>query len=73
MDRLQGAPNARYFLTVAGGPEREVSMAEFVAAERRAGFRNTMGRPDLPATGGFGNSREGLRGRVEYQANGQEG
>lgn len=55
----------RYFLGVDGHPETEVEVtkAEFVRAERNAGFHNTMGRPDEPATGGFGNGS--IRGRVE--------
>lgn len=28
----------------------QVSEADYVAAERAAGFRNTLGRPDEPAT-----------------------
>jgi hypothetical protein len=31
----------------------KVTKEEFVSAERAAGFRNTMGRPLEPATGGF--------------------
>ena len=42
----------------------EVSKEKFVRAERAAGFRNTMGRPDEPATGGF--SGGGVEGRVRY-------
>lgn len=56
----------RYFLQIGNEREREVTKAEFVSAERNAGFRNTMGQPDEPATAGFGNSRIGTRGRVEY-------
>lgn len=33
---------------------REVTLQEFVRAERMAGFRNTMGRPDRPATAAWG-------------------
>lgn len=43
----------RYWIRRDDGPWQEVSMAAFVAAERSAGLRNTMGRPDLPGTGGF--------------------
>jgi len=61
---------ARYFLT----EEREVTKEEFVAAERRAGFRNTMGKPKEPATAGFSTTRyyegerysETVKGRVEF-------
>ena len=58
----------RYYLTEGGSPEREVTKAEFVSAERRAGFVNTMGQPDEPGTAGFG-GRDGdaeIRGRVVY-------
>lgn len=44
----------------------EVKKADFVAAERRNGFRNTMGQPTEPATAGFGNSQTGDHGRVVY-------
>jgi hypothetical protein len=57
-------PEYRYFLTLGDGPQREVSMAEFVAVERAVGFHNTMGRPDLPATAGFG--ANGVHGSVMY-------
>ena len=61
----------RYFLRLEpGGEELEVTKAEFVAAERAAGFRNTSGRDDEPATGGFGNGT--IRGRVEYHFNNEE-
>lgn len=53
-----------YYLTVGDGPEREVSKAEFVSAERAAGFRNTMGQPSEPATAAFGG--HGVSGRVKY-------
>ncbi|AXG66273.1 hypothetical protein SEA_ANNADREAMY_188 [Streptomyces phage Annadreamy] len=44
----------------------EVTKEEFVRAERAAGFHNTMGRPDEPATGGFSSSSYRKRGRVRY-------
>lgn len=44
----------RYFLRGVVGTWHEVDMAEWVRAERAAGFHNTMGRDDLPGTGGFG-------------------
>ncbi len=58
----------RYFVTTDDRGEREVDKAEFVNVERRAGFRNTMGRPDEPGTAGFGCTRgdERLSGRIEY-------
>lgn len=57
----------RYFLKLQFEPEsayREVSKEEFVRAERNAGFRNTMGQPLEPATGGF--SGHGVSGKVQY-------
>ena len=52
----------RYFLSLGGGPKREVTKAEWVAAERSAGF--TGGRPGEPSTGGFGNGS--ISGTLEY-------
>jgi hypothetical protein len=43
----------RFWVRENGEPWREVDKAGFVAMERRAGFRNTMGQPDEPGTGGF--------------------
>jgi hypothetical protein len=54
----------RYLLSLGGADPREVTKAEWVAAERAAGFINTMGRPDEPGTGGFGNGY--IRGTIEY-------
>lgn len=57
----------RYFLRAGYGtdePWEEVTKAEFVAGERAAGFHNTMGQPDEPATAGFGG--HGVSGRVQY-------
>lgn len=39
----------------------EVTKEQYVKAERSAGFRNTMGQPDEPATASFG-SNGGVRG-----------
>lgn len=57
----------KYFLKYDDKPEQEVSKAEFVKAERLAGFRNTMGQPREPATAGFGATVYGTRikGRIE--------
>ena len=54
----------RYFLSFGDGPRHEVTKREWVAAERSAGFINTMGRPDEPGTGGFSNGH--IRGSLEY-------
>lgn len=53
----------RYEVRLAKGKWREVTKAEWVAAERGAGFHNTMGHPDEPGTGGFGTSL-GIEGRI---------
>jgi hypothetical protein len=60
----------RFYLTEGDGPEREVSKAEFVSVERRAGFVDTLGEHDEPATAGFGAATAGteIRGRVAYEA-----
>lgn len=42
----------------------EVTKEEYVRVERQAGFRNTMGQPDEPATAAFGSGA--LRGRIQY-------
>ncbi len=58
----------RYYLT----EEREVTKEEYVAAERRAGFYNTMGQPEEPATASFSGQcgDTEIRGRTEYSAPG---
>lgn len=40
----------------------EVSKADYVAAERNAGFHNTLGQPEEPATSAF--SGKGMNGRT---------
>lgn len=54
----------RYWLSDTIHPPvwREVTKEEFVNAERRAGFRNTLGQPDEPATTSFGDTDTGIRG-----------
>lgn len=44
----------------------EVSKEVYVQAERRNGFRNTLGYPNEPATSGWSNSSTGERGRIIY-------
>ncbi len=52
-----------------GTPWVVVDKATWVAAEREAGFRNTMGQPDEPGTAGFGTTANGgLYGRIEWAA-----
>jgi hypothetical protein len=50
-----------YFLKEGDGPERQVTKAEYVAAERAAGFYNRIGQPAETATGRFG--ADGISGR----------
>jgi hypothetical protein len=45
--------------------DEEVTEAEYVAAERRAGFNNTLGHPEKPATGAFSNGA--ITGRTEQR------
>lgn len=60
----------RYFLAEYSANDfREVTKAEFVAAERRCGFNNTVGKDGDPATSGFGVAG-GTQGRVEYADSG---
>lgn len=54
----------RYYLAEGEQPECEVTKAEFVAAERRCGFINSMNQPDEPATAGFGHPN--AKGRVVF-------
>ena len=63
----------RYYLTLGDAPEREVTKAEYVRAERRAGFYNTLGQPDEPATASFSGPVSGrpTRGRTEYVTGGE--
>lgn len=42
----------------------EVSKADYVAAERNAGFHNTLGQPEEPATSAF--SGKGMNGRQGF-------
>ena len=58
----------KYFLSEGNQPEKEVSIEEYCAAERRAGFRPKVvpqGQSIMttPATGGF--SAGNIRGRTE--------
>jgi hypothetical protein len=58
-----------YFLSRGDRPEVEVTKEEFVSAERNAGFYNTVGEPDEPATGSFSThtrGEEGISGRIQY-------
>lgn len=44
----------------------EVDKATYVRHERAAGFHNTLGQPDEPATSGFSASNYDTEGRLEY-------
>ena len=44
---------------------QEVTKEQWVRAERIAGFRNTMGQPDEPATRGF--TGGGIRGTIKQR------
>lgn len=44
----------------------EVDKETYVRHERYAGFRNTMGQPDEPATGSFSSSSYDVEGRLIY-------
>lgn len=52
----------RYWVRLGDGPEREVTKAEFIAAERAAGFYSKFG-PNEVATAAFSNGR--ISGRTE--------
>lgn len=54
----------RYWLTDGAEPERLVSKEEWVAAERDAGFLNTMGRSEEPATWSWSGGH--MSGRLEF-------
>jgi len=72
---MTGDRRYRYYVTEGDSPEREVAKAEFVNAERRAGFTNTMGESAEPATAGF-SGRAGhteISGRVVYAPSAGEG
>lgn len=45
---------------------KRVTKEEYVAAERRNGFHNTMGFPGEPATASWSNSKTGDHGRQVY-------
>lgn len=57
-------PRTRYYVTPKGGTEQEVGKPEYVDAERRNGFRNTLGFPAEPATSAFGGMYDS--GRTDY-------
>lgn len=60
---MTGAPD-RYFLKLDGYAWEEATKESYVQAERRAGFRNTLGQPEEPATTSF--SGGSVNGRLCY-------
>lgn len=56
-------PDSEYRYHVNGV---EVTKEEYVAAERRNGFHNTIGFPEEPATSSWSNSKTGDHGRQVY-------
>lgn len=59
------ADDDRYFIRTGDStPWREVDKEDYVNAERMAGFYNTLGQPEEPATAGFSNGR--VQGRLCY-------
>lgn len=56
-----------YYVTTDDRGERLVDKAEYVKTERRAGFYNTLGQPNEPATASFSYSKGGinLQGRID--------
>lgn len=55
----------RYFIRARSKWEA-VTKEEYVRHERAAGFHNTMGQPDEPATGAFSSTDYGYEGKIEY-------
>lgn len=65
----------KYFVALVGPddirrsdelPWEEVSKQTYVRHERNAGFRNTMGQRDEPATSAFSSSRYPYHGKIQY-------
>jgi hypothetical protein len=58
----------KYYLADADDRDNwtEVTKEEYVRAERAAGFRNTLGRPEEPATAGFSSTNYHKVGKVRY-------
>lgn len=59
-------PGPRYWLQDGSSPPVQVTKAEYVAAERAAGFRNPYGRSEDPACASW--SAGHMSGRIEYRA-----
>jgi len=57
----------KYLLKDGDGPWYEVSKRQWVMAERMAGFHNTMGQPNEPATSSWSctNSHFNMSGKIE--------
>lgn len=61
MQRYAVGPGERYFVTVPGEPEREVTFDEWCCWERAAGFHAREGHA---ATAGF-TGLNGISGRIQ--------
>lgn len=59
----------RYYLGKRTGHNREVDKATYVYYERQAGFRNTLGQPNEPATSSFSGTNDTVEicGYIDYQ------
>lgn len=59
-----------YLLKDGDGDWYEVSKRQWVLAERMAGFHNTMGEPNEPATATWSVNKRGLNmaGKIEREA-----
>ncbi len=55
-----------YLIKLGEGPWRVVSKEEWVCYERRAGFYNTSGEPNEPATAAFTGGNEQIHGRYTF-------
>lgn len=60
----------RYFLSINGSPEEEVTKEQFIKAEREAGFHPKKGL-EPPATDGFSyhdsGNRRSIVGSITYE------
>lgn len=54
-----------YQIRQADGSWKTVSKRQYVRWERRAGFHNTNGQPDEPATAAF-KGRDDIEGRMRF-------
>jgi hypothetical protein len=61
----------KYYLKILDEDDwEEVDKETWIAAERAAGFHNTMGQPNEPSTSYWGNTKPGLTyhyGKLDYE------